>query len=127
MAWRCQSVAQTAHLVEYLGTAEANLGWVHLQEGRREEGETLCRAALARWLGRPLAHPFEWLARLPLLTLAGDAPPEETREHLRALLAPSQQRLPEALAEALARTRDAEADAEPLAHALDVAQQLGFV
>jgi hypothetical protein len=98
-----------------------------LQEGRRDEGETLCRAALARWLGGPLAHPFEWLARLPLLTLAGDAPPDETHEHLRALLDPSQQRLPEALTAALTVARDHAGDSERLVHALDVAQQLGFV
>ncbi|WP_394825868.1 protein kinase domain-containing protein [Pendulispora albinea] len=123
MAWQCQSIATSTQMTEYVGIAQSNLGWVHLQEGSLDEAEALCRAALTAWRGLALAHPFEWLARLPLLAL--EIPDDEARQHARALLAPSQQCLPAALEATLVRV--AERGRDLAGEALAVGEQLGFV
>jgi hypothetical protein len=119
-SFRCLGAAEEAQLGQYAGVAEANLGWVHLANGGAAEAERLCLTALARWRGLPLAFPFQWLARLPLMQLAAASGRlDEAWEHAHAVLEPTQQRLPEALAAALAG-----GDA---AAALRVAAELGFV
>jgi len=130
VAWRCRTVATAAQMVEYVGTAEACLGWALWREGDDDGAGALCRAALGRWRGTVLAHPFEWLARLPLLALlrvrADGSAPDEIRDHARALIHPTQQRLPEAL-EAGLTSLASDAGGAGLARALDAAEAAGFL
>jgi hypothetical protein len=119
-AFRCLAAAEEAKLGQYAGVAEGNVGWVHLENEGEGEAERFCLAALARWRGLPLAFPFQWIARLPLMKLAAAAGRlDEAREHAGAVLEPTQQRLPGPLEAALA--------GGDVAAALEVAAELGFV
>ncbi len=127
LSFRCQAAAEAAGLGHYGGVAQANLGWVQLQGGSLDEAERLCRAALERWEGLPLAYPFHWLARLPLLCLAaGAGRHEEAQAHARAMLDASQQRLPEALSAALGRVQSP-GGAAAVAETLRVAEEVGYL
>jgi serine/threonine protein kinase/tetratricopeptide (TPR) repeat protein len=120
VAFRCLSAALAAEALQYAGVAEASLGWVHLESGGAEEALRLCRAALSRWRGMPLAYPFQWLARFVLMKLASaSGRRDEAREHAAAIIEVTQQRLPEALEGALA--------GDDVAQALRIAEDLGFI
>jgi hypothetical protein len=76
-----------------MSARRANRAWVAWREGNVAETEVNGLAALDCWRGT--AYPFQWTALWPLLaaTLGCDALAEGVN-HARALLAPTQQRLP---------------------------------
>jgi predicted ATPase/transcriptional regulator with XRE-family HTH domain len=116
----------------YVGAARANRAWVAWCEGNYGDARSDGMAALDCWHGS--AYPFQWIALWPLLAvelLAGAL--ASAIEHARALLAPTQQPLPAALAAVLeetirARERDQMVAARAsLETALHVAGELGYL
>ncbi len=87
---------------EQSGTAQANLAWVAWREGKVAEALAKGAAALAIWRSEPLSpivFAFQWTALWPLLGCALERNNlSEAVSQARALLAPSQQCPPEAIA-----------------------------
>jgi len=96
---------------EQSGTAQANLAWVAWREGKVEEAQAKGAAALALWrleLLSSIVYAFQWTALWPLVGSALELNRmSEAVSHVRALLAPSQQPLPDALTTLLAATIEA--------------------
>ncbi|MGD9049254.1 MAG: hypothetical protein PVF77_14445, partial [Anaerolineae bacterium] len=129
--------ATAAQMIEYRGTAKANLAWIAWQEGNLEQAEANGRAALRLWEQLPTAHSscsFQWAALWPLVAaaLARDRL-SEACELARALLEPTQQRLPGPLEEAVeiavatSQKRGPGAARPHLGHAIDLAHELGYL
>ncbi len=102
---RCIAVAETAQMPEYVGTANANRAWGAWIEKNVNETNQYARMALELWQQVPAGHAscaFQWTALWPLIgaDLAQNRASEAV-EFARALLAPEQKRLPEALTSAL--------------------------
>jgi len=126
------NTATAAHLPEYAAIAQANLAWMAWRTGNLPEAVEKSRAALVTW--GPLPYAFYWTALWPLIgaTLAlGQS--AEAIAAARALLAPAQMRLPDSLADTIGQALQAweganteEAHAH-LAHALDLAQEMGYL
>jgi hypothetical protein len=97
-------VARLAHMPEYMAMARANQAWIAWR-GDPHTSQKLAGEALEFWRQLPAGHasaPFQWLARWPLIAIAvhqNQLP--SAIEHVRALLDPSQQRLPGALVSCL--------------------------
>ena len=130
VAQKARFVAEEGRMLDYVGAAEANLGWVALRGGRLGEAEVRCRSALARWSGLSLVYPFRWMALFPLAAaLARSGRPDEAAGHLREAEDGTQQRLPEALAARLGAlvAPAPEARWEAVVEALRVAEELGFL
>jgi tetratricopeptide (TPR) repeat protein len=104
-ASRSLAVAKAAEMIEYVGTARANLAWVAWQEGDLAQAGTEGRAALELWQQLPVGHslcPFQWTAIWPLVaTAAAQDQTSGACAFLPVLLESSQQRLPEALSVAV--------------------------
>ena len=88
----------------YTGLHAATHAWVALRDGRLDRAAEHAARALADWEMEGRAGPtvFQWSARFPLLAVEvtrGDI--EAARTHARVMLDPSQQPLPEDVAEAL--------------------------
>ncbi len=132
-ASRGLEVSTAANMADYVGAAHANLGWVAWREGRSAEAEQAARAALRCWQPLSLVYPFQWLAHWPLLAVALERRQgAEALGHARALLDPTQQRMPEALAEALESAPDWERSPPErlqlqLAPVLDAARGPGYL
>ena len=74
-AARALQVATTAHMPEYIGTANANQAWVAYHAWDMSQAQELGSAALALWHQLPSGHasaPFQWLALFPLIAVALD-------------------------------------------------------
>ncbi len=94
-AARCRAVALAAGMAEYLGIAEANLGWLAWRRGSFATARAHCQRALEIWSGLSLVYPFEWMARLVLVDIElreGSFAP--AREHASKMLDQKQQLLP---------------------------------
>jgi DNA-binding SARP family transcriptional activator/tetratricopeptide (TPR) repeat protein len=97
-------VAKLASMPEYMAMAKANQAWIAWPDDPHTS-EKLADEALEFWRQLPAGHasaPFQWLARWLLIA----ANLNQNRlafaiDHVRALLDPSQQRLPEALVSCL--------------------------
>ena len=129
-ASRTLVAAETGRMTEYVGAARANLGWVALARGDRDEAERSCAEAIAIWQPLSLVYPFQWTALLPLAAVAlerGDA--ASAREHARAAIAPEQQRLPDAITRPIegASSRGAARAAARVRDALAAARELGYL
>jgi eukaryotic-like serine/threonine-protein kinase len=101
-ARRTKESAGASAMVEYLAAADANEAWLCLREGEAETSRTFARRALERWKER--IYPFKWLALLPLLEVElhhGEL--GLAVECAEQLLAPTQQFLPGAAADAFGR------------------------
>lgn len=118
---------------DYVAVSRGNLAWVALRQGRLEEAEQHAREAIRLWQASAIGFPFQWVARLPLLAVRfalGDV--EGAVEQARAVLVPTQHRLPNRLESALETAqRDfaeggaASAEAS-LREALRIARKLGY-
>jgi hypothetical protein len=132
-ASRCLEVATAANMADYVGAAHANLGWVAWREGRSSEAEQAAQAALRCWRPLSLVYPFQWMAHWPLVAVWLER--DRTTEalgHVRALLDPTQQRMPDALTGSLQDCLDWERlppeDARTrLATLLEKARALGYL
>lgn len=97
-------VAKLAHMPEYMAMAKANQAWIAWQDDPHTS-QRLADQALEFWRQLPSGHasaPFQWLARWPLIAIAvhqNQIP--SAIQHVRALLDPSQQRLPTELVSCL--------------------------
>ena len=72
---RCETVASTGQMIEYLATAKANTAWVAWREGNLPEVNTNGQAALEAWQQLPAGHAstaFRWTALWPLQHFALD-------------------------------------------------------
>ncbi len=61
--------ATAVDMVEYIGSAEANLAWSAWQQGRLTEVEQKAGRALELWSQTALVYPFQWLAIWPLIAV----------------------------------------------------------
>ncbi|HTQ06182.1 MAG TPA: protein kinase [Polyangiaceae bacterium] len=110
---RVRRLAASAHalatehgMLEYQGTALANLAWVAIEDGEPAECERHVQRALALWDASPL-NVFRWTGLLPFLAaiLARPAEPSDADQiaHIaQRLLDPTQQALAEPVRDALA-------------------------
>ncbi|WP_437576552.1 serine/threonine-protein kinase [Sorangium sp. So ce887] len=134
LAEQTLTVATDGKMMDYVGAARANLGWVALCESDRMGAASRLQTALETWRLLALAYPFQWMALLPLMAIELDAGRiDEAVEHARALIEPKQQRLPDSLAvplgEATLAARDARA-ADARAHldrAIEAAKRLVYL
>lgn len=133
---RSLEVALAARMHDYVGAARANHAWVAWREQRLDEAEQEARTALECWskLSAIYPYPFQWLGLWVLLAVELQRRAvAEAVEHARALLEPTQQRLPDPLAADLEAALGAwkkdqpEATREYLEHATESAQRLGFL
>ena len=136
-AGRSLDVAMAAHMPEYVAIAKANQAWLAWQVGDLAQTQELAHAALALWRQLPAGHasaPFQWLALWPLIAVAlHEEQISLAIDAVRTLLAPSQQRVPDALAATLEQavqswTEGAPAAAHaPLGAALVQAQEMHYL
>lgn len=127
-------VAESAGLLEYVGTMHAQLSWIALRRRDTDAARAEAIAALEVWGAIPFTYPLRTLALLPLLALeAGDGELSETLELVREILSPHLLRLPDPLwnplqaaAEAGARD-DATAAKAAVEAALSAARRLNYV
>jgi DNA-binding SARP family transcriptional activator len=136
-ASRSLKAAKAGQMVEYNGMARANLAWVAWREGDLAQAEANGRAALELWLQLPAAHSscaFQWTAVWPLVgvALARDQTSEASKL-VRALLEPTQQRLPDALTATVQQALGAWEGDEPeaaraqLDQALELAKEMDYL
>ncbi len=127
------AVANETGATIYAGTAHANLAWAAWRDGSLGEALAQGHAALDAWQG-DFKYPFQWTALWPLLAVA--LMEEEFAwaiEHARALLAPDQQRLPEALVAVLEEAIQAADGGQPevarasLERALELARDMRYL
>ncbi len=136
-ASRSLAAATAGQMLEYTGTAHANLAWVAWREGDWAQAEVEGRAALDLWQLLPAGHSscaFQWTALWPLIAAAcAHHQTSEAGGYARALLEPTQQRLPDALTTAVQNAVQACQEAEPeaacacLEQAIGLAQELGYL
>jgi eukaryotic-like serine/threonine-protein kinase len=111
LARRSADVAAAAGMPEYAATALANQAWVAWRDGDMAAARAKGEAALKLWAQLPQGHAsaiMQWTALWPLIGVAlrsGDLP--AAVRYARALLAPPQQRLPDALFVPLQQAIDA--------------------
>ena len=126
-------VAPEAGTLEYVAVALANRAWLRLQQGDLDGAEASGRQALDIWRQLSALFPFHWLALIPLIEVALRREDiARCVELAEALLAPGQQYLVGASADAFARgvedwraQESAEARAA-IARALDRLNGTGF-
>ena len=136
LATAAHSLAKEHDMLEYQGTAMANLAWVALEDGEFGECERLVTAAIAAWNASPL-NVFRWTGLLPWMAtvVAREPAPGDAAELAGVaaeLLHPSQQRLPDPLVAELMRLGTVEATASESAHviarrAVALAVELGLI
>jgi class 3 adenylate cyclase/tetratricopeptide (TPR) repeat protein len=132
---RSLEASRGAQLNEYIGMAKANLAWVTWRDGDLPEAKANGEAALRLWQELPVGQfwPFKWTALLPMIGVAlAQELDTEAVEYARAMLEPSQQRLPEALNLALEKAIKTLEKGElkmgtHLNHAIELAQELGYL
>lgn len=133
LASRCLEVATAANMADYVGAAHANLGWVAWREGDSARAEEWGEHALRCWRPLSLVYPFQWMAHWHLVALKLEqGRSAEALGHVRALLEPTQQRMPEPLDDLLQHAPDWERTPpgqEPgrLAPVLEAARRLGYL
>ncbi|MBL8203280.1 MAG: hypothetical protein JNM09_03560 [Blastocatellia bacterium] len=104
---------------EYLPYMIAINAWLALQANRMDEAGKLAQEALVEWESLQGANPFKWLARWILLYLAFQQNDFSAAiEQAKAMLLPSQQKLPEDVTAALEAVVTAGETGQP-----DTAQQ----
>jgi tetratricopeptide (TPR) repeat protein len=136
-ASRSLTLATAGQMLEYIGTAQANLAWLAWREGDLSQAEAKGRAALASWHQLPAGHSscaFQWAALWPLIGVAlAHNQTSEASGYTRALLEATQQCLPHALTavveKAVTACEESESEAARawLDQAIVLAQELGYL
>jgi DNA-binding SARP family transcriptional activator/predicted ATPase len=129
---RTLSLISTTDMPTYAGMADANLAWLAWRSGDLASVLEHGHAALAFWEGS--VYPFQWAALWPLIDIAltQDRLPDAV-DFARALLAPSQQQLPDPLTTTLEGAIQAwecgqpDSAREVLNQALSTAQKLAYL
>jgi tetratricopeptide (TPR) repeat protein len=131
---RSLAVATAGQMLEYLGAAKGNLAWLAWRGGDLDEAHARGQEALDLWRQLMITYPFHWTALWPIIgvTLAQDQLAEAI-DHVRHMLEPTQQRMPDAL-ETILREALHEWDQgrpeqarERLLWAVELAKGLGFL
>jgi tetratricopeptide (TPR) repeat protein len=131
---RSLAVATAGQMVQYLGAAKGNLAWLAWRTGDLAEARARGQEALDLWRQSTRLWCLHWIALWPLIgvTLAQNQL-VETVDHMRHLLEPTQQRMPDALEtilhEALHEWDQGrpEQARERLLWAVEPAKELGFL
>ncbi len=129
---QCLSASGLEQMPTYTGLAEANLAWLAWRAGNLDQAWQKGQAALQLWQGS--VYPFQWTALWPLIgtTLALDRVCDAI-DPARALLAPSQQRLPDELTVAVETAIQAWESGQPetarscLDQAVGLAQEMAYL
>jgi tetratricopeptide (TPR) repeat protein len=131
---RSLEVATAVQMPEYVGIARANLAWMAWRAQDLPEVVDNGHAALSIWRPQPAAYAFYWTALCPLIGVALNLGQQaEAIDYARELLEPAQMRLPGPLAETLGQAiqaweeKDAGAAQAHLDHALELAQEMGYL
>jgi tetratricopeptide (TPR) repeat protein len=129
--------AEGAQMLEYTGTAYANLAWVAWRERDMASAEKYGQAALESWQKLPTGHSscaFQWTAVWPLAAVALRSDQiARACSLLSALLDPSQQHLPDALEETVREAISAweednlEVARNHVQQAIGLAQESGYL
>jgi tetratricopeptide (TPR) repeat protein len=131
---RSFAVATAGQMFEYLGAAKGNLASLAGRAGDLDEARARGQEALDLWRQFMSTYPFQSIALWPLIgvTLAQNRL-VETIDHMRHMLEPTQQRMPDAL-ETILREALHEWDQgrpeqarERLLRAVEPAKELGFL
>jgi len=127
------ALATELDMPEYVGAAHGQLAYVARRRGDLAGCERAANAALAAW-STGQRYFFQWSARFPLAAVHIErGRHHEALAEFRAMLEPTQQRLPSPLAAALeaalrmADERDGEALEERLRHTLRCAERDHFI
>jgi transcriptional regulator with XRE-family HTH domain/tetratricopeptide (TPR) repeat protein len=131
---RSLAVAVAGQMFEYLGAAKGNLAWLAWRGRDLAESHARGQEALELWGQLTITYPFHWTALWPLIgvTLAHDQV-AETIDHVRHLLEPTQQRMPNVLETILQEALDEWEQGHPkqarerLLQAVEQAKGLGFL
>jgi len=101
---QAHAATQANKIIPHLAVAEGNLAWLCLREQRLAEARGHGLAAIDLWARSSFAYPFQWAAYLPLIAVAmSNSQIAEAIQYARALLEPTQQRLPDPLDTPLAQ------------------------
>lgn len=133
-ASRASRVATSLHWPEDVAMASANLAWVAWRQGNQSEAQATARAALEEWKALQVDYPFHWTALWPLISIAlAQDQLSAAIDYARALLAPQQLLLPDALraiVEAATQAWDSgrrEAAYAHLQQAAALAREMGYL
>ena len=132
-AQQALALATELDMPEYVGAAHGQFAYIARRRGDQAGCEREANAALDAW-GTGQRYFFQWSARFPLAALHIErGRPREALVEFRAMLDPTQQRLPSPLPEALeaavrlAEERDGALLEEHLRHALRCAERDHFI
>jgi len=103
-----RQAAESAAMPEYVAAAMASEAWIAWRRRDHPTAAQVGRAAVELWQQSPLVYPFQWQALWPLVGVAlARGREDEAWGCVSALLAPAQQRLPDALDTALESAAEA--------------------
>ncbi len=97
IAERAAAIAEAGGMFDYVGASHGCLAWAAWKEGDREQVKHHSRICLAAWakLLPAYDYPIQWVGRLPLAAQhAADGELDKAVEQWKALLEPTQYRLP---------------------------------
>jgi eukaryotic-like serine/threonine-protein kinase len=127
-------LASAVKMHDYVGVAQAGLGWAAWRTGDDDEARQHCQAALDSWAQPSYAYPFQWTGALTMLALqASRAPLRQLVGLAEKMLDVNQMQLPEAIDRALHTAvaaygvGDADAARDALQQAITEAKRLGFI
>jgi tetratricopeptide (TPR) repeat protein len=127
-------IAQAARMPDYVATARGNQAWLAWRRHDLPAAQIKGREALELWQHSPLVYPFQWIALFPLIGIAlAQNRQVEAWDHVRVLLEPTQQLLPEALNAALEAALHSKTSSQPnearlhLGRAVELAAQMGYL
>jgi DNA-binding SARP family transcriptional activator/tetratricopeptide (TPR) repeat protein len=133
-ALQAQEAAEAARMPDYVAAARGNQAWLAWRDGDLPAAGQKGEEALASWRQSPLVYPFQWQALWPLIALAvAEGREDRSWGYMGALLAPTQQLLPDRLgasleaalhAQAAGQTRAAQTQ---LGQAMQSAREMGYL
>jgi DNA-binding SARP family transcriptional activator/tetratricopeptide (TPR) repeat protein len=134
---QCLATAETAHMPEYTALGRANAAWIAWRKDNVDDALRHAHAAVSIWREFPASHAStttRWTAYFPLMAIAMRRQMlEQAANCARALLEPTQQQLPAAIASELGRalaaceTGDAATATAAFQIALRLASDMHFV
>lgn len=129
---RLATVGQTVGSPFYMAASQANTAWLHYRNGQFSAARKEAEAAASTWKNSP--YPFQWLAYWLLLALnLEDAILPAALAATRAILDPSQQKLPDDVSGTLkmavqaSESGNIETIQAELQHAVKLARSYGYL
>ncbi|MCK6623764.1 MAG: hypothetical protein DPW09_36040 [Anaerolineae bacterium] len=129
---RLVEAGQTVGTPFYMAVSQANTAWLHYRNGQLPSAQEEAQAALSTWDNSP--YPFQWLANWIVLAigLKQEALPDAIKA-ARAMLDPSQQKLPDDVTETLEmavqswESGNTDMMQERLRQAVELAREYGYL